>query len=82
LNKGKAGSALNSGQTSQVVFRVKEIVPAVAPTDAERAALSEQLQADLSNQALTEYTEALKSDYGVSVNEDALKRSLGVAVDQ
>lgn len=82
LAKGKAGSALTSSASSQIVFRVKDIVPAAPPTDSEKTALTEQLEGELANQTLTEYTEALKAQYSASVNETELKRSLGVVVDE
>lgn len=82
LAKGKAGSALTSSKGSEIVFRVKEVIPAAAPTESEKLALTEQLEGELANQALTEYTEALKAQYSASVNETELKRSLGVVVDE
>ena len=78
LAKGKAGHALTSSKTSEIVFRVADVIPAQPATESEKLVLTEQLEGELANQTLAEYTEALKSDMNASVNESELKRALGV----
>jgi peptidyl-prolyl cis-trans isomerase D len=76
--KGKAGHGDSPDRTSEIVFRVADVVPAPAASLTETDQLNRRLEAELANQTLTEYTEALKKRLGTSVNEAELKAALGV----
>ncbi|HEY8128189.1 MAG TPA: peptidyl-prolyl cis-trans isomerase, partial [Hyphomicrobium sp.] len=78
LAKGKAGHGDSPDRTSEIVFRVADVVPAPAASLTETDQLNRRLEAELANQTLTEYTEALKKRLGTSVNEAELKAALGV----
>jgi peptidyl-prolyl cis-trans isomerase D len=79
LAKGKAGHGPSSDNTTEIVFRVADIIPASAATLTETEELTRQLQDELANQTLTEYTEALKKRYGTSVNQAELNSAIGVS---
>ena len=76
---GKAGHALTSDKSTEIVFRVAEVIPAAAVTQSETENLNRQLSTDLASQTFTEYTEALKKRYGAKINETELKTVLGVS---
>ena len=78
LAKGKAGHGDSPDRTSEIVFRVADVIPAPAASLTETDQLNRRLEAELANQTLTEYTEALKKRLGTSVNEAELKAALGV----
>ena len=79
LSKDKAGHGPSSDNTTEIVFRVADIIPAAAPSLTETDELTRQLQDELANQTLTEYTEALKKRYGTSVNQAELNSAIGVS---
>jgi peptidyl-prolyl cis-trans isomerase D len=79
LAKGKAGHGDSPDRTSEIVFRVADVIPAPAASLTETDQLNRRLEAELANQTLTEYTEALKKRLGTSVNEAELKAALGVS---
>lgn len=79
LAKGKAGHGPSSDNTTQIVFRVADVIPAAAPSLTEIDDLTRQLQDELANQSLTEYTEALKKRYGTSVNQVEFNSAVGVS---
>ena len=79
LPKDKAGHGPSSDNTTEIVFRVADIIPAAAPSLTETDELTRQLQDELANQTLTEYTEALKNRYGTSVNQAELNSAIGVS---
>lgn len=79
LTKGRAGHGPSSDNTTQIVFRVADVIPAAAPSLTETEELTRQLQDELANQSLTEYTEALKKRYGTSVNQAELNSAIGVS---
>jgi peptidyl-prolyl cis-trans isomerase D len=78
LPKGKAGHGPSSDNTTDIVFRVADIIPAAAPSLTETDELTRQLHDELANQSLTEYTEALKKRYGASVNQVEFNSAVGV----
>ena len=78
LPKGRAGHGATSDRTTEIVFRVADVIPAPAPTLTETDALIHELEGDLANQTLTEYTDALKKRYGTSINQAELNAALGL----
>jgi peptidyl-prolyl cis-trans isomerase D len=79
LSKGKAGHGDSPDNTTEIVFKVADVIPAPAASLTETDQLNRRLEAELANQTLTEYTEALKKRLGTSVNEAELKAALGVS---
>ncbi|MBS0234750.1 MAG: SurA N-terminal domain-containing protein [Proteobacteria bacterium] len=79
MAKDKAGHGDSPDHTTEIVFKVADIIPAPAPTLTETDELDRQLQQELANQTLTEYTEALKKNLGTSVNEAELKSTIGLS---
>lgn len=79
LPKDKAGHGPSSDNTTEIVFRVADVIPAAAPSLTETDELTRRLQDELANQTLSEYTEALKNRYGTSVNQVELNSAIGVS---
>lgn len=79
LAKGKAGRALTSDKTSETIFRVADVQPAGAPTEAQTTNLNKTLSEELTNQVLAEYTDTLKARLGASVNDALFKSAVGVS---
>ncbi len=79
LSKGKAGHGDSPDNTTEIVFKVADVIPAPAATLTETDQLNRRLEAELANQTLTEYTEALKKQLGTSVNQAELNAALGVS---
>lgn len=77
LPKGGAAYAETSDRKSRVVFQVKEITPAAAPTKEEADKLRKELSDQLANDELIAYVTALKADLSVHVNEQELARATG-----
>ncbi len=78
LPKGGAGSAETADGKSRDVFRVKEIVPAPAPSKEQTARIKTELDGNLERDALTAYVGALQSRLGSSINREAFDRLRGV----
>ncbi len=70
LAKGKAGSAPDSNDKSRIVFKVTEITPAPAPTEAQRTTITSELKNALADETLSEYVLALQKQLGTHINED------------
>ena len=79
LPKDKAGHGPSSDNTTEIVFRVADVIPAAAPSLTETDELTRRLQDELANQTLSEYTDALKNRYGTSVNQVELNSAIGVS---
>jgi peptidyl-prolyl cis-trans isomerase D len=79
LAKGKAGHGPSSDRSTEIVFRVADIIPAPPASLTETDALTHELDEQLANQTLTEYTEALKKRYGASVNQTELNSAVGIS---
>jgi peptidyl-prolyl cis-trans isomerase D len=77
LPKGGAGYAPTSDRKSRVVFQVKEITAAEAPSKEQTDKTAKELGDALANDDLMAYVSALKSDLGVHVNEAELARATG-----
>jgi peptidyl-prolyl cis-trans isomerase D len=77
LPKEGAGYAQTSDRASRIVFQVKEIATAAAPTDEERKKLSAELSEQLANDELMAYVNALQSKLKVQINEAELARATG-----
>lgn len=80
--KGGAGYAETSDKESRVVFQVKDVVPAKAPTKEQSEALAQELSRDLSNDDILAYLEALRSNLGVTINETELARASGAEAEE
>jgi peptidyl-prolyl cis-trans isomerase D len=81
LPKGGAGYAETSDRAGRVLFQVKEINPAPAPSTDQSDKLAKELKQQLEGDYLLAYIAALKSDLSVRVNEEELKRATGVTTD-
>jgi peptidyl-prolyl cis-trans isomerase D len=79
LPKDKAGYGASPDNTTELVFKVADVIPAPPASLTETDELTRQLDQELANQTLTEYTEALKKRLGTSVNEAELKSAIGVS---
>jgi peptidyl-prolyl cis-trans isomerase D len=79
LPKDKAGHGPSSDRTTEIVFRVADIIPAPPASLTETDELTNQLKDELANQTLSEYTEALKKRYGTSVNQTEVDAAVGVS---
>lgn len=77
LPKGGAGYAESSDRETRVVFQVKDILPAAAPTNEESDKLRQELTRDLANDDILAYLDALRTDLGVTINEAELARATG-----
>ena len=79
LAKGKAGYGTSPDNTTDIVFKISNVIPPPPPSLTEADELNKQLDQELSNQTLTEYTDALKTRLGTSVNDAELKSTIGVS---
>lgn len=77
LPVGKAGSAETSDRKSRVVFRIKEIKPAPAPTKEQSEKLSGELKDILREDYLTSYVSALEGKTQPQINEREFRRITG-----
>ena len=82
LPAGKAGSAETSDGKSRVVFRVKEIKPASAPTKEQSEKLSGELQSILRDDYLNAYVAALEGKLKPQINDREFRRISGADVQQ
>jgi peptidyl-prolyl cis-trans isomerase D len=81
LPKGGAGYAATSDRASRVVFQVKDIFPAAAPTKEEADKLAKELNSQIANDDLMAYIQALKGSLKVHINEAELARATGAATE-
>lgn len=79
LPKGGAGYAESSDRETRVVFQVKDILPAKAPTQEESDKLRQELSRDLANDDILAYLAALRADLGVTINEAEVARATGAS---
>jgi peptidyl-prolyl cis-trans isomerase D len=79
LPQGKASFGPSPDGTTDLVYRVADIIPAQPATLTETDELDRDLQADLANQTLNEYTGALRKRYGASINQAELNAAVGVS---
>lgn len=79
LANGKAGRGDSPDHTTEIVYRVADVIPAPEASLTETDQLTHQLDAELANQTLTEYMEALKKRLGTSVNAAELSAALGLS---
>lgn len=82
LPEGGAGYADTSDRSNRVVFRVKGISPAEAPTKEEKDRLVKKLRSGLEEDVLLSYVAALQDEFGVQINGDLLARATGASTDQ
>jgi peptidyl-prolyl cis-trans isomerase D len=79
LAKGKAGSAPDSNDKTRIVFKVTEITPAPAVSDAQRTTMTSELRNALADETLSEYVLALQKQLGTHINEEEFKKATGAA---
>lgn len=82
LPAGQAGSAETSDGKSRVVFRVKEIKPAPAPTKEQSDKLSAELQEILREDYLNAYVGALESKSPPQINDREFRRVTGADLQE
>jgi peptidyl-prolyl cis-trans isomerase D len=82
LAKGKAGSAPDANDKTRIVFKVTEITPAPALSDAQRTTLTADLKNQLADEALSEYVLALQKSLGTHIYEDEFKKVTGANADE
>lgn len=80
LPAGQAGAAETSDGKSRVVFRVKEIKPAPAPTKEQTDKLSGELQGILREDYLNAYVAALENQEKPQINEKEFRRITGADI--
>lgn len=81
LQKGGAAYAETSDRQSRVVFQVKDIFPAAAPTKEQADKLAQELTSQIGNDDLMAYVDALKAELSVHINEQELARATGAATE-
>ncbi len=79
LPKGKASHGDSPDHTTEIVYRVADVIAAPEASLTETDQLSRELNAELANQSLTEYTEALKKRLGTSVNAAEMSAAIGIS---
>jgi len=79
LAKGKAASAPDSNDKTRIVFKVTEITPAPALSDAQRTTITSDLRNQLADEVLSEYVLALQKSLGTRIHEDEFKKVTGAA---
>lgn len=77
IAKGQAGSAPDSNDKTRIVFKVTEVTPAPALSDAQRTTLTADLKNQLADEALSEYVLALQKNLGAHIFEDEFKKVTG-----
>lgn len=79
LQKGGAAYAETSDRASRVVFQVKDIFPAAAPTKEQADTLTKELSDQIATDDLMAYISSLKAGLKVQINEAELARATGAA---
>ncbi len=79
LAKGRAGSAPDSNDKTRIVFKVTEITPAPALTEAQRTTVASELKNALADETLSEYVLALQKRLGTHIYEEEFKKVTGAA---
>jgi peptidyl-prolyl cis-trans isomerase D len=77
LAKGQAGSAPDSNNKTRIVFKVTEINPAPALSDAQRTTITSDLRNQMADEVLSEYVLALQKNLGTRIFEDEFKKVTG-----
>lgn len=77
LAKGTAGNAPDSNGKTRIVFKVTEVIPAPALSEAQRTTITSDLRNQLSDEALSEYVLALQKNLGTHIFEDEFKKITG-----
>ena len=79
LAKGNAGSAPDSNNKTRIVFKVTEVTPAPALTEAQRTTVASDLRNALADETLSGYVLALQKRLGAHIFEDEFKKATGRA---
>lgn len=77
LAKDSASWTPGTDDTTRLIFRLKEIVPAEALTEETRKNLSTRLSQLRSADVASQYVAGLQSQFGLTVNQDLYKRLYG-----
>ena len=77
LAKGTVAQTESSDNRSRVVFRVKDVIAAPAPSADDLKKQTEKLAGDLETDQLIAFVEGLKTKFGVTMNDGVLKRFAG-----
>lgn len=78
LPQGGAGSSTSPDGGARQVFVVTEIKPAEPASEAQTAAIRQELEQALQQDVMQAYVVALREQQGVRINEVVLKRTLGL----
>src|SRR5262249_34757159 len=79
LAKGQAGSAPDDNDKTRIVFKVTEITPAPAVSEAQRTKIVSELKNSLADETLSEYVLTLQKRLGAHINQEEFKRISGGA---
>jgi peptidyl-prolyl cis-trans isomerase D len=79
LAKGKAGAAPDANDKTRIVFKVTEITPAPALSDAQRTTITSDLRNQLADEALSQYVLALQKNLGTHIFQDEFRKVTGAA---
>ena len=82
LAKGQAGSAPDTNDKTRIVFKVTEITPAPALTEAQRTTVTSDLRTRSPTRRFSEYVLALQKRLGTHIFEDEFKKATGRANDE
>lgn len=82
LAKGKAGSAPDANDKTRIVFKVTEVTPAPALSDAQRTTITADLRNQLADEALSQYVLALQKNLGTRIFEEEFKKVTGAAAGE
>ncbi|CAN1721776.1 peptidyl-prolyl cis-trans isomerase D [Hyphomicrobium sp. 1Nfss2.1] len=82
LAKGKAGSAPDANDKTRIVFKVTEITPAPALSDAQRTTITADLKNQIADEVLSEYVLALQKNLGAHIFEDEFRKVTGAGTGE
>ena len=70
---------MSTDDKTRIVFKVTEITPAPAVSDAQRTTMTSELRNALADETLSEYVLALQKQLGTHINEEEFKKATGAA---
>ncbi|WP_072373767.1 peptidyl-prolyl cis-trans isomerase [Hyphomicrobium sp. NDB2Meth4] len=82
LAKGKAGSAPDANDKTRIVFKVTEITPAPALSDAQRTTITADLKNQIADEVLSEYVLALQKNLGAHIFQDEFRKVTGAGAGE
>jgi peptidyl-prolyl cis-trans isomerase D len=78
LPKGAVSSSATADGASRTVFRVKDVMPAAAPTAEQAERIRAELERAARLDALNTYGQGLLERYGANVNQQVFNQTLGL----